>query len=59
MSHSGVSVGMMSHRRERCESEWSKCENVVTWKRRGSLAKGTFQDEFNKGRGLWLELRYI
>ena len=27
MSHSGVSVGTMSHRRERNESEWSKCEN--------------------------------
>ena len=27
MSHGGVSVGVMSHRRERYESEWSKCEN--------------------------------
>ena len=26
MSHSGVSVGMMGHKRERYESEWSKCE---------------------------------
>ena len=25
MSHGGVSVGMMSHKRERYESEWSKC----------------------------------
>ena len=25
MSHSGVSVGAMSHKRERYESEWSKC----------------------------------
>ena len=25
MSQSGVSVGTMSHRRERYESEWSKC----------------------------------
>ena len=27
MSHGGVSVGAMSHRRERYESEWSECEN--------------------------------
>ena len=26
MSHSGASVRMMSHKRERYESEWSKCE---------------------------------
>ena len=26
MSHGGASVGAMSHRRERYESEWSKCE---------------------------------
>ena len=25
MSQSGVGVGAMSHNRERCESEWSKC----------------------------------
>ena len=25
----------------------------------GSLAKGAFQDEFDKGKGLRLELRYI
>ena len=25
MSHGGVSVGAMSHKRERYESEWSKC----------------------------------
>ena len=25
MSHSGVGVGMMSHKCERNESEWSKC----------------------------------
>ena len=25
MSQSGVSVGMMSHKHERYESEWSKC----------------------------------
>ena len=25
MSHGGVSMGAMSHRHERCESEWSKC----------------------------------
>ena len=25
MSHSGVGVGAMSHKRERYESEWSKC----------------------------------
>ena len=27
VSHSGVSVGTMSHERERYESEWSKCGN--------------------------------
>ena len=27
MRHSGVSVGTMSHRCERYESEWSKCGN--------------------------------
>ena len=27
MSHGGVSVGVVSHERERYESEWSKCEN--------------------------------
>ena len=26
---------------------------------KGSLAKGAFQDELNKGKGLRLELRYI
>ena len=25
MSHSGASVGAMSHKRDRYESEWSKC----------------------------------
>ena len=25
MSHGGVSMGMMSHKHERYESEWSKC----------------------------------
>ena len=25
MSQSGVSVRTMSHKRERCESEWSEC----------------------------------
>ena len=25
MNHGGVSVGAMSHERERYESEWSKC----------------------------------
>ena len=39
--------------------EGPRCENEVTRERRGSLAKGAFQDEFNKGKGLWLELRYI
>ena len=29
MSHSGVSVGVMSHKRERYESEWSKCGSEV------------------------------
>ena len=27
MSHGGVGVGTMSHKCERYESEWSKCEN--------------------------------
>ena len=27
MSQSGVSVRTVSHKHERCESEWSKCEN--------------------------------
>ena len=27
MSHGGVSVRAMSHKRERYESEWSKCES--------------------------------
>ena len=27
MSHSGVGVGMMSHKCGRYESEWSRCEN--------------------------------
>ena len=27
MSHSGVSVGAMSHKHERYESEWSRCGN--------------------------------
>ena len=29
VSQSGVSVRMMSHKCERCESEWGKCENRV------------------------------
>ena len=39
--------------------EGPRCENEVTWERGGGLAKGTFQDESNKGKGLRLELRYI
>ena len=27
MSHGGVNVGAMSHKRERYESEWSRCGN--------------------------------
>ena len=42
-----------------CAREGSRCENEVTRERGGSLAKGAFQDEFNKGKGLRLELRYI
>ena len=29
MSHGGAGVGTMSHKHERYESEWSKCENEV------------------------------
>ena len=36
-----------------------RCENEATREKGGSLAKGVFQDGFNKGKGLWLELRYI
>ena len=25
VSQSGVGVGVVSHKRERCESEWSRC----------------------------------
>ena len=27
MSHSGASVRMMSHKCEKCDSEWSRCGN--------------------------------
>ena len=39
--------------------EGPRCENEVMQERGGSLVKGAFQDEFNKGKGLRLELRYI
>ena len=39
--------------------EGPRCEKEVTRERGGSLAKGAFQDEFNKDKGLRLELRYI
>ena len=53
------SEGEVTLRTRTATREGPRCENEVTRERGGSLAKGAFQDEFDKGKGLWLELRYI
>ena len=53
------SEGEVTLRTPTATREGPRCENEVTRKREGSLVKGAFQDEFNKGKGVRLELRYI
>ena len=53
------SEGEATLRTPTATQEGPRCENEAMQKKGGSLAKGAFQDEFNKGKGLRLELRYI
>ena len=53
------SEGEATLRTRTATREGPRCENEVTQEKGGGLAKGTFQDEFNKGKRLRLELRYI
>ena len=53
------SEGEATLRTRTATQEGPRCENEVTRERGEGLAKGTFQDEFNKGKGVRLELRYI
>ena len=53
------SEGEATLRTRTATREGPRCENKATREKEGSLAKGVFQDEFNKGKRLRLELRYI
>ena len=48
MSHSGASVGVVSHKRERYESEWSKCGS-------GGVSVGMVSHKHERYESEWRE----